>query len=88
MLRIILGIFLIIISLFLGLIFIIGIPNNIELIIVAFSSKVNYSLGYATGNLIFSIFILLFSIWSFKTAIKLLKSKNIEIESINEIGKN
>ena len=88
MLRKIWSIFLIIISLFLGLIFIIGIPNNVELIIVAFSSKVNYSLGYATGNLIFSIFILLLSIWLFKRALKLLKPKNIEIESINEIGKN
>ena len=88
MLKNVFSILFIIISLFLGLIFLIGIPNNLQLIIVAFSSGTGYSIGYAMGNIIFSIFLLIFAIWLFKLALKWLKPKKKITETINEIGKN
>lgn len=40
------------------------------------------------GNIIFSIFLLIFAIWLFKLALKWLKPKKKITETINEIGKN
>jgi hypothetical protein len=58
MLKKIFGIILIMISIFLGFVFIAGIPENITLILVSVKGNSEYSFGYAMGNTL--VWILLF----------------------------
>ena len=88
MIKKILGIIFIIISIFFGLAFLIGIPENISLLLVIISGSSGYSIGYFIGNIFVAILILLISIYLFKLGLKWLKNKSKNQNIIDEIGKN
>jgi hypothetical protein len=88
MLKKILGIILIIISVFLGFVFLIGIPENIMLIIVSIKDNSEYSFGYAIGNSFVWVLLLVISIVLFKLGFKLIRISSKKTKSINQIGKN
>ena len=88
MLKKILGIILIIISVFFGFIFLAGIPENIMLILVSIKSDSEYSFGYAMGNAFVWILLLVISIVLFKLGLKWIRNISKNTKSINQIGKN
>ena len=88
MIKKVLGVIFIIISVFLGLAFLVEIPNNINLFLGIISANFGYSIGYFTGHIIVSILLLAISITLFKLGLKWLKNKPKQIEIINDIGKS
>ena len=88
MVKRVLGVFIIIIYIFLGLIFLFGIPENLSVIFASISNGSGYSIGLAIGNMLFSILLLIISIVLFRLGLKWLKKKSNEIEIINQIGKH
>lgn len=87
MIKKIFGAFFILISIFLFIFFLIGIPNNISLFLLVISSKSAHSIGYFTSNIIFYILILIISIKLFKLGLKWTSKKPNPTENINKIGK-
>ncbi|WP_026777932.1 hypothetical protein [Polaribacter sp. Hel_I_88] len=88
MVKKIFGAIFILISVFLGILFLIGIPNNLSLFLLMISSKSAHSIGYFTGNFIIYILILVISIKLFKLGLKWTSKKPNLTKNINKIGIN
>jgi len=88
MIKKIFGAFFILISVFLFIYFIIGIPNNLSLFLLGISSESGHSIGYFIGNFTIYILILIISIKLFKLGLKWTSKKSNPTENINNIGIN